>query len=99
MRQMLKVRINGTIWFAIFTFACSSGIDDTMLRNWEHSDGTSMATPPVSAIAALVFQSHPTWRDEQIEDRLKTTAVNLGPAGYDTTFGYGLVNAEGATAP
>lgn len=31
MKQMLKVRKGGEIWFAIFTFAGSSGIDDTML--------------------------------------------------------------------
>ena len=31
MKQMLKVRTKGNIWFAIFTFAGSSGIDDTML--------------------------------------------------------------------
>ncbi len=31
MKQMLKVRASGNIWFAIFTFAGSSGIDDTML--------------------------------------------------------------------
>jgi len=31
MKQMLKVRPQGEIWFAIFTFAGSSGIDDTML--------------------------------------------------------------------
>jgi phosphatidylserine/phosphatidylglycerophosphate/cardiolipin synthase-like enzyme len=31
MKQMLKVREEGEIWFAIFTFAGSSGIDDTML--------------------------------------------------------------------
>ena len=31
MKQMLKVRPKGEIWFAIFTFAGSSGIDDTML--------------------------------------------------------------------
>jgi hypothetical protein len=31
MKQMLKVKENGEIWFAIFTFAGSSGIDDTML--------------------------------------------------------------------
>jgi phosphatidylserine/phosphatidylglycerophosphate/cardiolipin synthase-like enzyme len=31
MKQMLKVRTKGEIWFAIFTFAGSSGIDDTML--------------------------------------------------------------------
>jgi phosphatidylserine/phosphatidylglycerophosphate/cardiolipin synthase-like enzyme len=31
MKQMLKVKEQGEIWFAIFTFAGSSGIDDTML--------------------------------------------------------------------
>jgi phosphatidylserine/phosphatidylglycerophosphate/cardiolipin synthase-like enzyme len=31
MKQMLKVKDGGEIWFAIFTFAGSSGIDDTML--------------------------------------------------------------------
>jgi hypothetical protein len=31
MKQMLKVKDNGQIWFAIFTFSGSSGIDDTML--------------------------------------------------------------------
>jgi hypothetical protein len=31
MKQMLKVKENGEIWFAIFTFAGSSGIDDAML--------------------------------------------------------------------
>jgi hypothetical protein len=30
MKQMLKVRENGEIWFAIFTFSGSSGIDDAM---------------------------------------------------------------------
>lgn len=31
MKQMLKVHEAGEIWFAVFTFAGSSGIDDTML--------------------------------------------------------------------
>jgi phosphatidylserine/phosphatidylglycerophosphate/cardiolipin synthase-like enzyme len=31
MKQMLKVKEGGEIWFAVFTFAGSSGIDDTML--------------------------------------------------------------------
>jgi len=70
-----------------------------MASSWEHSDGTSMATPHVSGIAALVFQSHPSWTDDQVEDRLKASAQNLGVAGYDTTFGYGLVDAQAATAP
>lgn len=31
MKQMLKVKQKGEIWFAVFTFSGSSGIDDTML--------------------------------------------------------------------
>ena len=67
--------------------------------SWEHSDGTSMATPHVSGIAALTFESHPTWTDDLVEDRLKKTAKDLGAAGYDTTYGNGLVDAYRATLP
>jgi serine protease len=64
--------------------------------------GTSMAAPHVSAIAALVIASgvlgpHPSPR--AIELRLKRTARDLGPPGYDTRYGAGLVNAAAATAP
>jgi subtilisin family serine protease len=70
-----------------------------MASSWEHSDGTSMATPHVSGIAALTFEAHAGWTDDDVEARLKATAQDLGAVGYDTTFGYGLVNAQGATAP
>jgi hypothetical protein len=32
----------------------------------------------------------------QVESILESTATDLGPAGYDPTFGWGLVNAIGA---
>jgi serine protease len=64
--------------------------------------GTSMATPHVSATAALIIASgvlgaHPT--PDQIETRLKTTAHDLGAPGYDTQYGNGLIDAGAATAP
>ena len=65
---------------------------------WDHMDGTSMATPHVSGVAALVWSANPALSDETVEDYLKTTAQDLGPAGYDTTYGYGLVNADAAVA-
>ena len=39
---------------------------------------------------------HPT--PDQIEERLKTTAHDLGAPGYDTQFGNGLIDAGAATA-
>lgn len=62
-----------------------------------YSDGTSMATPFVSGVAALVKSRYPTWTASQISSRLTSTAQDLGAAGYDTTYGYGLVRADSAT--
>jgi subtilisin family serine protease len=67
--------------------------------SWAEFDGTSMATPHVTGVAALAFQAHPGWSNHQVEARLKASAQDLGAAGYDTTYGYGLVDAQGATAP
>jgi serine protease len=64
-------------------------------------EGTSMAAPHVSALAALVIASgvlgrHPT--PDQILARIKGTAHDLGPAGPDELYGYGLVDAAAATS-
>jgi serine protease len=65
-------------------------------------DGTSMATPHVSATAALIIASgvigrHPT--PAQLIERLRTTARPLGSPGDHSLYGAGLVNAGAATAP
>jgi serine protease len=64
--------------------------------------GTSMAVPHVSATAALVVASGvlgPDPSPDAVERRLEVTARDLGPPGYDTRYGYGLVNAATATDP
>lgn len=54
--------------------------------------GTSMATPHVSAAAALVAATGIT-NPLDIRNILESTALDLGPVGWDETFGYGLVDA------
>ena len=58
--------------------------------------GTSMATPHVSAIAALVKSAHPAYTNAQVRSAIESSCRDLGSAGYDTTFGNGLVNAAAA---
>ena len=63
-------------------------------------EGTSMAAPHVSAVAALVIASgvlgsEPT--PEDVEERLEATARDLGVAGRDRRYGSGLLDAETAT--
>lgn len=64
--------------------------------NYAYYDGTSMATPHVSAVAALVWSYYPSCTATQIRNSLNKSAEDLGPAGRDTKFGFGLVRAKAA---
>jgi subtilisin family serine protease len=64
--------------------------------NYAYFDGTSMATPHVSAVAALVWSYTPTCTGAQIRASLTKSALDLGPVGRDVKFGYGLVQAKAA---
>lgn len=59
-------------------------------------DGTSMATPHVSGVAALVWSHDPDWTQQQIRDALAATAEDRGAAGRDNTYGWGVVQAKAA---
>lgn len=63
---------------------------------YEAWDGTSMATPHVSAVAALVWSAVPSASNADIRDALNSTALDLGAAGRDVAYGYGLVQAAAA---
>lgn len=65
-------------------------------------EGTSLATPHVSAAAALVIAGGVVGRrpsPNSVEARLKATARDLGPPGHDLRYGAGLVDAGAAVAP
>jgi subtilisin family serine protease len=64
--------------------------------NYAYFDGTSMATPHVSAVAALVWSYFPTCTGAQIRTSLNNSALDLGTAGRDNKYGYGLVQAKAA---
>jgi subtilisin family serine protease len=60
--------------------------------DYAYFDGTSMATPHVSAAAAVVWAAKPTLTNAGLLNLLTSTATDLGTAGKDNNFGYGLVN-------
>jgi serine protease len=55
--------------------------------------GTSQATPHVSGVAAMLMQQGVT-NPAAIEAALERFAQDLGPPGRDSTFGYGLIDAQ-----
>lgn len=64
--------------------------------NYERLSGTSMATPYVSGIAALVWSYHPQCGARDVRRALKHSARDLGAWRRDQIYGYGLVQALAA---
>lgn len=54
--------------------------------------GTSMATPHVAGVVALIRFHNPTWTAAQARTKLDASVNDLGAAGRDSTFGFGRVN-------
>jgi serine protease len=61
-------------------------------------EGTSMATPHISGVAALLFARNPAATASQVRQAMESTALDLGTAGRDNEYGYGLVQAASALA-
>ena len=59
--------------------------------DYAFADGTSMATPHVAGVAALVWSQDASCSNQDIRDVLGTTATDLGAPGRDNVFAQGLV--------
>ncbi len=71
--------------------ACAATADCPLGYGWK--GGTSMATPHVSAVLALIRDANPGISPAQAVSILTSTADNIGSR---LTFGHGMVNAEAA---
>lgn len=58
--------------------------------------GTSMASPHVAGVAALVKSLHPSFGPDQVRSVLRESSDDVGKPGRDSRTGYGRVNAARA---
>ncbi|WP_238858522.1 S8 family peptidase [Clostridium sp. YIM B02569] len=68
----------------------------TVPGGYEAWDGTSMAAPVATGIAAMVKAEDPNLSPSQIEDVLDSTAKDIMSKGKDKQSGYGLIDAYNA---
>lgn len=61
-------------------------------------NGTSAACPQVAGVAALMLSANPDLTSSRVKEIIKNTARDLGTAGRDDWYGYGLVDAAQAIA-
>jgi len=58
--------------------------------------GTSMASPHVAGVAALLISHGIATTPDQVRAALEDTAKDLGPVGWDQEYGQGLIQARSA---
>jgi thermitase len=63
---------------------------------YTYMNGTSMATPYVAGLAALIWSEYPGYTNDQVEGRIEMTAVDLGAPGWDQDYGHGRIDAHAA---
>ena len=65
-------------------------------NSYGFKSGTSMASPHIAGVAALVWSHYPECSNAQIRNTLAATAEDQGDVGRDHFFGYGIVKAKAA---
>ncbi len=60
------------------------------------ASGTSMATPFVSGLAALIIASDRSLTNLEVAEKIITSCEDLGTIGKDDYYGYGRINASQA---
>ncbi|KAI2514367.1 peptidase [Fragilaria crotonensis] len=91
------VSMSDTDGAALVNMAGTSATLSVVVTNYDYYDGTSMATPHVSGVAALVWSRYPACTKQNIINALFVTAMDLGTEGRDDTYGYGLIQAKAAS--
>lgn len=64
--------------------------------NYDQLEGTSMATPFVAGLAALIWAQDGSLSPDEVQQTIQTTAVDLGTEGWDPDYGWGRINVLAA---
>lgn len=93
---------NGKAWFSnygSYVDLAAPGVSiysSTFDGSYGYKSGTSMASPFVAGAAALLLSQDNTMTPSELETTLENTALDLGAAGRDNNFGYGLIDVNAA---
>ncbi|MCA9751881.1 MAG: S8 family serine peptidase [Gemmatimonadetes bacterium] len=76
--------------------APGSSVRSSVPGGYSFFSGTSMASPHVAGVVALLMEAFPWATGTEIKTALLATATDLGAAGEDNVYGHGLINAGAA---
>lgn len=78
--------------------AAGTSMGTPFYDGYTRANGTSMAAPHVSGLAALILSAHPEYSNEDVRQAIRVSAGTAGQKGFDSNFGYGRVDAAAALA-
>ncbi len=84
--DILSLRANGTDMY-------NDGGTHIVGNYYYRADGTSMACPQVSGLAALILSLRPDFTNEQVREVIRTAADDVDAPDFDLNSGYGRINA------
>jgi serine protease len=90
------ISVSDTDGAALLTSVGSTVQFMNVASSWDTFSGTSMATPHVTGVVALIWAVNPALTTNLVQQYLLSTCTDLGTPGYDTTYGFGIVNALAA---
>ncbi len=70
--------------------------DEGFAQSYDYLQGTSMATPYVAGLAALVWSVSSSLTPDEVQAIIEDSADDLGATGWDSTYGHGRINAFAA---
>lgn len=81
-------------------YVLTGSVPGTSFEGKAGSNGTSGSTGITTGVAALVWEAYPWMSASNVQQTILTTAADLGAAGVDNKFGWGLINAgKGVNGP
>jgi subtilisin family serine protease len=69
------------------------GILSTTKGVYSSLNGTSMASPHVAGLAALILSQHPDYSASQVRQLIRQSADDVAAPGFDVHAGHGRINA------
>ncbi|MEJ8302476.1 S8 family peptidase [Saccharibacillus sacchari] len=69
-------------------------VSSSVSGKYKISEGTSAAAPFVSGMVAVLKQAYPNLTAAEIRTALQQSATDLGAAGRDNLYGYGLISFD-----
>lgn len=77
-------------------YGVTPGAELSDMNYTQRFGGTSAACPQVAGVTALILSLRPDLTECEVRNILYSTARDLGDTGWDSTYGYGLVDAYAA---